>query len=103
MSPLVIGEVLLLSGVSGAGMLYLVLMHTRGWRLADILLTTVLSALWFVGLIVSVVGNRGSPLLFLLAVQILLIPVLRAWALARWTRIDWMINRPQQLAQRLGT
>ena len=100
-TPRVAGETLTLSTVSGAVMIYLVLMHTRGWRLADIILSTLLSAVWFFGLIVSVLGAGGSPLLFLLAIQIPLIPLLRAWALARWTHIDWMINRPLQLAQLL--
>jgi hypothetical protein len=102
LSPRAIGEMLTLPAVAGPLMIYVVLMHTRGWRLADILVTTVLSAIWLLGLVLSVLGLRGSAFLLLLAIQIPLIPVLRAWASARWTRIDWMINRPLQLAQLLG-
>ncbi|MGH8219550.1 MAG: hypothetical protein ACREUT_13460 [Steroidobacteraceae bacterium] len=101
---LVIGELLILSAVSGALMIYVVLMRTRGWRLADIVLATVLSATWFLELVVaSAFELPGSLFLFLLAAQAVLIPVLRAWSRARWTRIDWLINRPMPPARLLGT
>ncbi len=88
-------QILLLSFASCVGMIYLVLMHTRGWRIADILLVAAFSALWFLGMVRSVVDFGSSPLLLsLLGLNLVLIPVLRASAQARWTRIDWVINRP---------
>lgn len=100
---LTIGEFLMLSAVSGALMIYVVLMRTRGWRLVDIVLATLLSATWFLELVVSAFALPGSMFLVPLAAQVVLIPVLRAWGRARWTRIDWLINRPVPLAGLLGT
>lgn len=96
----VVTEILLLSFVSGGAMIYLVLLSTRGWRLIDASLITALSALWMFGLLQSMAGDGGSRLLLLLMAELLLIPLLRAWARSRWLRIDWVVNRASRMMQR---
>jgi hypothetical protein len=87
--------ILLVSFVSAAAMIYLILLSTRGWRLPEALLVAALSALWVVGLIQSAFATTGeSRLLLLLVPELLLLPLLRAWAKSRWSSIDWLVNRP---------
>lgn len=93
----IVTQVLLLSLVSGAAMIYVLLQSTRKWPVVDALLATALSALWFFGLLRSGFGGGGSWLLLLLAAELLLVPLLRIWARSRWARIDWIINRPLRL------
>jgi hypothetical protein len=93
-------QILLLCFASGAAMIYVVLLSTRGLRLVDASLITALSALWFFGLLLSVFASDGSRLLALLAPEVLLVPLLRAWARSRWMLIDWIINRPTRMTQR---
>ncbi|MGB6486964.1 MAG: hypothetical protein WBE91_08790 [Steroidobacteraceae bacterium] len=93
----IVTQVLLLSLVSGAAMIYVLLQSTRKWPVVDALLLIGLSALWFFGLLRSGFGGGGLWLLLLVAAELLLVPLLRIWALSRWARIDWMINRPPRL------
>jgi len=93
-------QILVLSLVSGAAIIYVVLLSTRGLRLVDACLVTALSALWFFGLLLSTFASNGSRLLSLLALELLLVPLLRAWARSRWMLIDWIINRPTRMKQR---
>lgn len=90
-------QILLLSLVSGIAMIYIVLLSTRERRIVEALLVTAFSALWFFAFLRSGFGVGGWPLVWLLAAQLLLIPLLRLWARSRWARIDWMINRPLRL------
>lgn len=92
-------EIFLLSFASGAAMIYAILRSTRGLRLVDASLTAALAALWFVGLMLSMFGSDGRRLLFLLAAELLLVPLLRAGARSRWIRIDWMVSRPARMAR----
>lgn len=93
-------QILVLSLASGAAMIYVVLLGTRRLRLMDACLITALSALWLFGLLLSVFVSNGSGLLSLLALELLLVPLLRAWASSRWMLIDWIINRPARMTQR---
>lgn len=90
-------RILLLSFVSGAAMIYLVLLNTRGWRLLEGVLVAALSALWLVGLIQGAFAAAGGHVLLLLAPGLLLVPLLRSWAKSRWSRIDWLVNRPAKI------
>ncbi|HEX5461583.1 MAG TPA: hypothetical protein VFX20_16600 [Steroidobacteraceae bacterium] len=92
----VIVRILLLSFVSGAAMIYLVLLSTRGWRVLEGVLVAALSALWLVALIQSAFAAAGGSRLLvpLLAAELLLVPLLRGWAKSRWSSIDWLLNRP---------
>jgi hypothetical protein len=93
----IFSQILLLSLVSGTAMIYVVLLCTRNRPVVDALLITAFSVLWFFGFLLSEVTVRGPRLLWLLAPQLLLIPLLRIWARSRWRRIDWTINRPLRL------
>jgi hypothetical protein len=93
----IVTQVLLLSFVSGAALIYVLLLSTREWPVVDALLVTALSALWFFGLLQSGFGGGGSRLLLLVAAELLLVPLLRIWARSRWARIDWIISRPARL------
>jgi hypothetical protein len=93
----IVTPVLLLSLVSGAVMIYVLLQSTRKWPVVDTTLVIALSALWFFGLLLSGFGGGGSRLLLLIAAELLLVPLLRIWARSRWARIDWIINRPLRL------
>lgn len=95
----VVTQILLLSLVCGAALIYLVLLSTREWPVMDALLVAALSALWFVGLMASAFGG-GSRWLPLFAPGLLLVPLLRIWARSRWARIDWIVNRPLRLPGR---
>jgi hypothetical protein len=66
----IITETLLLSFMSAVALIYVNLLGTRKWPILHVLL---------------------------LAPVLLLIPLLRTWARSRWTRIDWIINRPVRL------
>jgi len=91
----IIVRILLLSFVSGAAMIYLVLLSTRGWQVLEGVLVAALSALWLIGLLQSAFAEAGgSRLLLLLVPELLLVPLLRGWAKSRWSSIDWLVNRP---------
>jgi hypothetical protein len=45
-------------------------------------------------------AGEGARLLLLVALELILIPLLRAWARSRWMHIDWIVNRPSRMAQR---
>lgn len=88
-------RILLLSFVSMAAMIYLVLLSTRGWQWLEGVLAAALSALWLIGLLQSAFAEAGgSRLLLLLVTELLLVPLLRTWAKSRWSCIDWLVNRP---------
>jgi hypothetical protein len=93
----IVTQVLLLSLVSGAAMIYVLLQSTRKSPVLGATLIIALSALWFFGLLLSGFGGGGSRLLLLVAAEVLLVPLLRIWAQSRWERIDWIINRPARL------
>ena len=93
----IVTQVLLLSFVSGAALIYVLLQSTRRWPVVDALMVIVLSALWFFGLVQCGFGGGGSRLLALIAAELLLVPLLRIWARSRWARIDWLVNRPVRL------
>ena len=98
--PAIIARAGLLTLVPGAVFMYLCLLHTRGWlRFPDLLATVTCLALWLVGFVLSMSGTADPALLWLLGTEALLIPAFRTWAKARWRNIDWLVNRPQQLAR----
>ncbi|HTV77033.1 MAG TPA: hypothetical protein VMF03_02175, partial [Steroidobacteraceae bacterium] len=78
---------------SGPLFTYAQLQLVRGRRLPDLLVIGVVIALWLVeGLNLMAVG---APALVpvLLALQIILVPLLRTLALRRWQRVDWLIHK----------
>lgn len=91
-------ETLLFSFMSAVAMIYAMLLSTRRRPILHGLLVAALSGLWFFGLFFGLlqrdVASAGPRLLLLLAPVLLLIPLLRISARSRWTRIDWLINRP---------
>jgi len=98
--PQVLARAELLTLIPGAAILYLGLLCIQGWRLPDVLVGAVYTLLWLATFVLSMSATLNPALLYLLAVQALLIPVFRFWARARWDRIDWLRNMPRQALHR---
>jgi len=94
----ILTETLLLSFMCCIAMIYVMLLSTRKWPILHGLLVAALAGLWFFGLFYGLLQRdfavSGLRLLTLLAPVLVLIPLLRIWARSRWTRLDWVINRP---------
>jgi hypothetical protein len=86
---------------SGAAFLYGGMSYVTGRKLTGTLITAVCAAFWLVNLAFPLTGT-AAPAPTLLALQIVLVPVLRALALRQWRDIDWLLNRPKRLPVRLA-
>jgi hypothetical protein len=86
---------------SGAAFLYAGMSYVTGRKLAGTLIIAVCAAFWLVNLAFPLSGT-AAPAPALLAMQIVLVPVLRALALRQWRDIDWLLNRPKRLPLRLA-
>lgn len=79
----------------GAGVLYLGLMHVRGWRALDVLCAIVLFVMWArtYGVTLSAVDRPaiGPGIIVGLALGA---TALRFIALHRWRTIDWLVCKP---------
>jgi hypothetical protein len=83
----------------GAGMLYMGLLCIRGNRFFDILMMLATGLYMVVVVFSAAAGAHVVPVL--VGVQIVLLPIMRAAARWRWTRIDWMLLRLPLTAQRM--
>ena len=82
-------------------MIYAGMSYIRGHRLAGALMAAVCVVLWFIDILNGSSGAIMAPSQ-LLAIQIILVPVLRLLALRQWQDIDWLLNRPKRLPVRLA-
>ena len=87
---------LALAVVGSALPVYATLLATRSHPVTDAIIWAVVCVQLLALMIAAAAGFR-SALPILLALQLLLIPLLRALARYRWYRIDWVLNRPQRL------
>jgi hypothetical protein len=81
---------------SGAAFLYAGMSFVTGRKLAGTFILAVCAASWLINIGFPLSGSV-SPAPVLLALQIILVPVLRALALRQWRDIDWLLNRPKRL------
>jgi hypothetical protein len=86
---------------SGAAFLYAGMSYVTGRRLAGTLIIIVCAAIWLVNIGFPLSGTV-APAPILLALQVVLVPVLRALALRQWRDIDWLLNRPKRLPARIA-
>jgi hypothetical protein len=86
---------------SAAAFLYAGMSYVSGRKLAGTLIIAVCAAFWLVNLAFPLTGT-AAPAPALLAMQIVIVPVLRALALRQWRDIDWLLNRPKRLPVRLA-
>jgi hypothetical protein len=94
---------------AGAILIYVWLLHVRGGRVIDLLIVAAATVMVVAELVIGtarfVTGPATSALVFLpavVAVQIILVPVLRYIARRRWQRIDWLVHKPLQPLSRLN-
>jgi hypothetical protein len=85
---------------SGASFLYAGMSYITGRKLAGTLIIAVCALLWLVNIGFPLSSTAPAPAL--LALEIVLVPVLRALALRQWRDIDWLLNRPKRLPVRLA-
>lgn len=80
---------------SGIWVLYLGLMHVRGWRALDVVATLVLFAAWILMFAnLQLVIDRPWSLPLLVAAMAAVALALRFVAVHRWRRIDWLVCKP---------
>lgn len=79
----------------GAWLLYLGLMHVRGWRAVDIVTTLLLFGAWILMFAnLQLIIDRPWMLPVLVASMAAVALALRFVAVHRWRRIDWLVCKP---------
>jgi hypothetical protein len=86
---------------SGAAFLYAGMSYVSGRKLAGTVIVAVCTTFWLLNLGFPLSGT-ATPAPTLLALQVVLVPVLRALALRQWRDIDWLLNRPKRLPARIA-
>jgi hypothetical protein len=86
---------------SGACLLYLGLMHVRGWRAIDIACAFALGGVWIMTFATAQFAvSRPSLAPAIMAAMLAAAFALRLVAVHRWRHIDWLVCRlPRQLAR----
>jgi hypothetical protein len=94
--------VLLLFQLSvGACLLYLGLMHVRGWRVLDVVCALLLAGVWLMTFpIMGTLMERGQLVFAVFGAMAAFAIGLRFAAAHRWRRIDWLVCRPAKLTPR---
>ncbi len=82
---------------SGIWLLYLGLMHVRGWRVLDVVSALVLFGAWVVTFAnLQFIIDRPWSLAVLVAAMGAVVLALRLVAAHRWRRIDWLVCKPSR-------
>jgi hypothetical protein len=79
---------------AGLCLLYLGLMRVRGWQVSDVLISMVLFCAWCIVSTMPLVRGDAGLMLACSGAMLVVAFALRALALQRWRRIDWMVCKP---------
>ena len=86
---------------AGVCLMYLGLMHVRGWRVLDALCAIALSIAWLATFpTVTLLMKRPWLIPIVIAAMAGVTIAFRLIALHRWRRIDWLVCRPPKLSPR---